>query len=91
MGKIEINLTAKKEAKCLDQTEVYESHKTLGAHKCIYGKEVDQYNILLEKSNKLIILAEKGQINRRQAWMAYSCLYIPSMVFCLTAVSMEEQ
>jgi hypothetical protein len=33
----------------LNQKEVFESHKTLGTHKCIIGKETKQFTQLLEK------------------------------------------
>jgi hypothetical protein len=88
---IKIQLTTTKEVIKLEQKEVHESHKTLGTYKCICGKENTQFQILMEKSSKLIEKAVKGQFKRKQAWLAYKCFYIPSMVYCLSAVNMEER
>jgi hypothetical protein len=74
----------------LKQKEVNESHKTLGCYKCIVGKENDQFHQLLFKSNKIAEKIQKGQLNHRQSRIAYGSCYIPSMVYSLTAVSMDE-
>jgi hypothetical protein len=86
---LELKLTTKIEPVKITQREVNESHKTLGTHKCIMGDETEQYKVLLEKSNGILTLAENSQFKRQQAWMGYSCFYIPSMVYSLVAVSMN--
>jgi hypothetical protein len=75
----------------LVQKHVTQSHKTLGTYKCIVGAETEQFNKLLEKSTKICNLASEGQFNRQQAWLAYRCCYIPSMIYCLSAVSLNEK
>jgi hypothetical protein len=75
----------------LEQKQVYQSHKTLGTYKCVVGKESEQFNYLMKKSNDICDLASKGQFNRRQSWLAYKSCYIPSMTYSLTAVSMNEK
>jgi hypothetical protein len=52
----------------LEQKEVNESHKALGTYKCAVGKEIDQFNILLEKSNAIAKSVKLGQLNSRQPW-----------------------
>jgi hypothetical protein len=49
----------------LTQMEVFSSHKTLGTHKCITGKELDHFEYLLEKSNNIASLVEKSQFNKK--------------------------
>jgi hypothetical protein len=73
------------------QKEVTHSHKTLGTYKCIVGKEKDQFEILLNKSTSIVKKISRAQLSKHQAWLAYSCCYIPSMVYSLTAVSLDEK
>jgi hypothetical protein len=55
LDRIKIKLTATSECTELEQKEVYTSHKTLGTHKCLVGKEVEQYKQLFEKSEKYVL------------------------------------
>jgi hypothetical protein len=38
----------------LTQKEVTSSHKTLGTYKCIVGKEKDQFEYLMKKSQSIV-------------------------------------
>jgi hypothetical protein len=91
LNKLTLKLTTKNLSQDLEQKEVWEPHKTLGCQKCIVGKEEEQFQKLLNKSNTIAASIEKAQLNKRQARLAYSCNYIPSMVYCLTAVSLTEK
>jgi hypothetical protein len=75
----------------LKQKEVTTSHKTLGTFKCIVGKEMDQFEYLMDKSDKIVKKVERFQLTQHQAWLAYTCCLIPSMVYSLTAVSLSEK
>jgi hypothetical protein len=86
-----LKMTTNKTSEDLNQKECHESHKTLGTHKCILGKESTQYQVLLEKSNTFAERVGKAQFTHEQAGMAYSSCYIPSMVYSLTAVNLTEQ
>jgi hypothetical protein len=58
---LKIKMTTTNTIVSLEQKDVYQSHKTLGTHKCIIGKEVEQYQQLLEKSEKIAKLATSSQ------------------------------
>jgi hypothetical protein len=88
LPQLQILMPTKSEPTIITQKEVHQSHKTLGTYKCISGKETEQFNQLLNKSNKIALQIAKGQLNTRQAKLAYSCCYIPSMIYSLTAVSL---
>jgi hypothetical protein len=90
LDKLEIILTTTEKSTALEQKEVFDSHKTLGCYKCVIGNENTQFDVLIEKSNKIASQIETGQLNKRQARLAHSCCYIPSMVYCLAAVNMTE-
>jgi hypothetical protein len=75
----------------LTQKEVTSSHKTLGTYKCIVGKEKDQFEFLLKKSQSMVQKVSRAQFSEHQAWLAYSCSYIRSRVYSLTAVSLNEK
>jgi hypothetical protein len=75
----------------IQQKEVEESHRTLGVHKSICGREDDHLKVLTEKSNNIIARVWSGQLNRRQARMAYNCNYIPAMVYSLPATCLSEK
>jgi hypothetical protein len=47
-------------------------------------------NLLLEKSNNFAEGVIRAQFNNQQAWTAYGCCYIPSMVYSLTAVNLTK-
>jgi Reverse transcriptase (RNA-dependent DNA polymerase) len=72
------------------QKEVFASHKTLGTYKCMNGNESDHYKYLYKKSEKFGYQAINGQLNKRQARMAYKTTYITSMLYSLPAMSLSE-
>jgi hypothetical protein len=74
----------------IKQRDVSESHKTLGAFKTICGKEADHLKYLHEKSNNIIARLRSGQLNRRQAKMAYNVNYIPAILYSLSAMCLTE-
>jgi hypothetical protein len=86
-----LKMTTNNTSEELQQKECHESHKTLGTHKLILGKEYTQYQVLLEKSNTFAERISKAQLNHEQACTAYSSCYITSMVYSLTAVNLNEQ
>jgi hypothetical protein len=88
---LEVKMTNSNTNKEFDQKEVLASHKTLGTYKCFVDKETEQFDVLIEKSEKITNLVKSGQQNKRQSWLAYSCYYIPKMVYSLTAVSMNDK
>jgi hypothetical protein len=45
---------------------------------------------IIGKTSKKYIVS-RDQLNHRQAWLAYSYYFIPSMTYCLAAVSMTEK
>jgi hypothetical protein len=45
----------------------------------------------MTKSITIVKKVSKAQFTEHQAWLAYSCCYIPSMVYSLTAVSLNEK
>jgi hypothetical protein len=88
---LEIILSQTNKKQELVQREVTTSHKTLGTHKCIVGKESANFQHLEEKSNKIALLTIRSQMNRRQSAIAYQSCYIPAMTYSLLAVSLNEQ
>jgi hypothetical protein len=74
----------------ISQRDILESHKTLGAYKTICGDETDHINYLLGKSDDLISLLGTGQLNRRQARIAYNSNYIPAMLYSIPAMGINE-
>jgi hypothetical protein len=91
LAPIILKMTTTRESKEIQQKEVFESHKTLGTFKCLVGKEQTQYEKLLSKSNSMAELVNVAQFTHHQAWLAYSCCYIPTMVYSLTAVNLNEK
>jgi hypothetical protein len=87
---LNIKMTTTNKYVTLKQKQVFESHKPLGTHKCIKGKETEQITQSLDKSESIARLATNSQLNKRQSWQAYSYYYIPAMPFSLIAVSMSE-
>jgi hypothetical protein len=88
---LKIQMPNEKNPTVITQKETHQSHKTLGTYKCVFGKELEQFNQLLHKSNKIAKQISQGQLNNRQAKLAYSCCYIPSMVYSLAAVSLSSK
>jgi hypothetical protein len=75
----------------LVQNEISKSHKTLGTFNTIQeGKDTDHYKYLLDKSNDYAQMATFGQINRRQAKIAYTYYYIPSVSYSLMATNLSK-
>jgi Reverse transcriptase (RNA-dependent DNA polymerase) len=74
----------------LTQKETYQSHKTLGAYKCLVGEENDHIKFLEQKSNNLAKLTMSSQFNRRQTRKAFNSCYIPAIIYSLTACNLEE-
>jgi hypothetical protein len=72
------------------QRDITDSHKTLGAYKTINGNETDHINFLRDKSDNMIELLGNGQLNRRQAKIAYNSNYIPSMAYSTPAMCISE-
>jgi hypothetical protein len=70
--------------------EVDEAHKTLGVWKTITGDESEHYKVLKEKSDKFALLASSSGLTRRQARVAYSMIYCPSMTYSLVATNLSE-
>jgi hypothetical protein len=62
-----LQMTTNKTSEEITQKECHESHKILGTHKCISGKETTQYKILLEKSNAMAERVLKVQFTHQQA------------------------
>jgi hypothetical protein len=75
----------------IQQKEVEQSHKTLGTYKCIDGNETEQIIQLNKKSTNMGNLVFSGQLNRRQARLAHNMVYIPSMLYSLPAMSIQEE
>jgi hypothetical protein len=75
----------------LQQKEIHTSHKTLGTYKTIIGLEDDHVCYLEEKSNTFAKKTENSQFNSRQAVLAYNCNSIPSIMYSLTAVSLNKK
>jgi hypothetical protein len=75
----------------LTKKDVSESHKTLGAWKCIDGNESDHIQQLERKSTNLGNLVFHGQLTRSQARLAHNMIYIPSMLYSLPAMSLDEE
>jgi hypothetical protein len=63
----------------------------LGALKCINGDEEDHKLFLYKKSEDMGFMALNGQLNKRQARLAYRSVYLPSMIYTLPATSLNEQ
>ena len=74
----------------LNKKDVNESHKTLGVFKSICGNQDDHMKFLQQKSRHIINSIQVGQINRRQARMAYNSNYLPAMLYSLAAMNFEE-
>jgi Reverse transcriptase (RNA-dependent DNA polymerase) len=72
------------------QREVTQSHKTLGAYKCMNGVEEDHLKEMIKKSKEMGFKAINGQMNRRQGRLAYRSRYIPAMLYSLPAMSYVE-
>jgi hypothetical protein len=75
----------------LQQREVSKSHKTLGTYKCMNGDESDHITFLKTKSDEIAANASNGKFNRKQANLAYSTSYIPSMIYSLPAMCLKEK
>jgi hypothetical protein len=75
----------------IPQREATISHKTLGTYKSILGDETDHIKYLTEKSDQIGKLALKAQFNRRQARLAYSTTYVPSISYSLSAMYLSEK
>jgi hypothetical protein len=75
----------------INQRSVDESHKTLGTYKNILGKEEDHIQYLTKKSNEIGQLANKAQFNRRQARLAFSTCYVPSINYSLSSMCLSEK
>jgi hypothetical protein len=54
------------------------------------GNDTDHIQYLLNKSNDLITLLGSGQMNRRQAKIAYNSNYIPALLYSTPAMSIKE-
>jgi hypothetical protein len=74
----------------IEQRKVFNSHKTLGVFKTLCGNENDQIYHLKNKSDNMATRLFAGQINRRQAQIAYSCHYIPAILYSLTGTTIGE-
>lgn len=80
-----------KEHVALEHKSVEEVHRTLGAFKTISGDESSQFQVLLEKSNKLAVCTAQGQLTRLQARRAYSSIYIPSISYSLVTTNLSQK
>jgi Reverse transcriptase (RNA-dependent DNA polymerase) len=74
----------------LHQRNVEECHKTLGVYKALSGNEKEHVAYLKDKSNQIALAITSGQLNQRQAKLAYNTSYIPSLLYSLPAVSLSE-
>jgi hypothetical protein len=77
--------------KLIQQRDIYECHKTLGAFKSICGDETVHIQALMQKSDEIIAALGTGQLNRRQARIAYNCHYIPAILYSTTAMSIQQK
>jgi hypothetical protein len=77
--------------KYIYQKDISQSHKTLGVYKSICSDETDQITALQEKSANIVARLRCGQLNRRQAKMAYNCNYIPAMLYSLPATCLTDK
>jgi hypothetical protein len=75
----------------LSQKEVDKCHKTLGAYKCLCGREEDHLIALRSKNQEFIRKAWHGQFGRRIARKAYNSNYISSMLYSLVATNVYEK
>jgi hypothetical protein len=88
---VQINLRPDGETpQYIQQREVTSSHKTLGVFKTICGKEEDHISYMKNKSDNLGAQLYSGQLNRRQARLAYSCHYIPAVIYSLPGTCIGE-
>jgi hypothetical protein len=74
----------------LNQRDIHQCHKTLGAFKRISGKEIDHEKYLREKSDKYAVIVCHSKLNRTQARLAYNSCYIPALTYSSTSVAFEE-
>ena len=74
----------------IKQKEPTSSHKTLGVFKTMVGDESTHFTYLLDKSNKLAMIAASARMSRKHAQMAYSMLYMPALTYSLAACSFSE-
>ena len=79
-----------KEQIFVDQKEVKEAHKTLGAWKTMMGCENKQILELRIKSDKFAAIVKSSNLSRKQARVSYSSIYVPSMAYCLAALNLPE-
>lgn len=71
----------------IDQMEVIDAHRTLGVYKTVVGQEKCHYDYLQEKSDKYATTTAVARLTRRQARVAYSTIYMPAMLYSLTAMT----
>jgi hypothetical protein len=71
----------------IEQKDVRDAHRTLGVYKLVLGNEVCHYDYLLEKSNRYAHTTATAHLSQRQARIAYSSMYMPAMLYSLTAMT----
>jgi hypothetical protein len=75
----------------LSQIQVNKCHNTLGAYKCLCGKEEDYLTALKNKNKEYIRKAWQGQFGRRIARKAFNSNYISSMLYSLVATNVLKK
>jgi hypothetical protein len=59
------------------------AHKTLGHYKDPVGSQQEQFQVLLEKSNRAADFVARSPLNREEAWTYYFAIYLPSVGYPL--------
>jgi hypothetical protein len=72
------------------QSEVDQSHRTLGVWKTMVGDESDHRGVLQERSDQMGGILGTANITRHQARVAYNSIYTPMMTYSLPACSFKE-
>ena len=75
----------------IEQKEPSESHKTLGCYKTMTGCEVDEIKYLKEKATRFGQQAKHANLSRKQARMAYTGMFIPSLKYGLPSCSISKK
>jgi hypothetical protein len=75
----------------LQQKEIGESYKTLGANKVMFGEEKDHFKTMMKKSEQFCYQIESSKLNKRQERRAFSSCYIPTMMYSLPTTNLTKE
>jgi hypothetical protein len=73
------------------QKEVCESHTTLGCKKAIEGNEENQIEALSTCSRQFGLGIKNSRLDRREGILAYNCIYMSSIKYCLLTTSLSKK